>query len=249
MTEVMEGGCACGAVRYRLDSLPMFVHCCHCRDCQRQTGSAFVINALIETSRIAILSGDPEPVAVPTDSGKPHRSYRLPRLPDRGAELRTAAARPSASSGSARSTTLRHSAPTCISTSARNCPGSASPRASRRLTPITMRASCGRPPAWNADAQFSADPPCCGAARRIGSAQRDLETTLCAGAGHHGFVPALDVGEVGQVDLVPLMPPSPAEDCEIRDRNVAAGEPGHRRAGDRARRRGGASPSEYRSRP
>ncbi|MGA8551300.1 MAG: GFA family protein [Stellaceae bacterium] len=78
MTEVMEGGCACGAVRYRLDSLPMFVHCCHCRDCQRQTGSAFVINALIETSRIAILSGDPEPVAVPTDSGRPHRIYGCP---------------------------------------------------------------------------------------------------------------------------------------------------------------------------
>ena len=46
---MMEGGCACGAVRYRLKSAPMIVHCCHCRDCQRQTGSAFVINVLIET--------------------------------------------------------------------------------------------------------------------------------------------------------------------------------------------------------
>jgi hypothetical protein len=54
----------------------MFVHCCHCRDCQRQTGSAFVINALIETDRIALLAGDPEPVPVPTDSGRPHRIYR-----------------------------------------------------------------------------------------------------------------------------------------------------------------------------
>jgi hypothetical protein len=78
MADGLEGGCACAAVRYRLESAPMFVHCCHCRDCQRQTGSAFVINALIETDRISLLSGDPAPVAVPTDSGRPHRIYRCP---------------------------------------------------------------------------------------------------------------------------------------------------------------------------
>jgi hypothetical protein len=72
----LEGGCACGAVRYRLESAPMFVHCCHCRDCQRQTGSAFVLNALIETDRITPLAGDPEPVPVPTDSGRPHDIWR-----------------------------------------------------------------------------------------------------------------------------------------------------------------------------
>ncbi len=76
MAEGIEGGCACGAVRYRLTSAPMFVHCCHCRDCQRQTGSAFVINALIETDRIAVLGAAPEPVTVPTDSGRPHRIFR-----------------------------------------------------------------------------------------------------------------------------------------------------------------------------
>ena len=73
-----EGGCACGAVRYRLTAPPMFVHCCHCRDCQRQTGSALVINALIETGRIALLAGAPVPVPVPTDSGDPHDIYRCP---------------------------------------------------------------------------------------------------------------------------------------------------------------------------
>src|SRR5262245_66075438 len=78
MTDDLEGGCACAAVRYRLASPPMFVHCCHCRDCQRQTGSAFVINALIETDRIVLLAGDPGPVAVPTDSGRPHLIYRCP---------------------------------------------------------------------------------------------------------------------------------------------------------------------------
>lgn len=78
MNDHLEGGCACGAVRYRLGSAPMFVHCCHCRDCQRQTGTAFVINALIETDRITILSGRPKPVAVPTESGRPHEIHRCP---------------------------------------------------------------------------------------------------------------------------------------------------------------------------
>jgi len=69
------GKCACAAVQFTLTSAPMFVHCCHCLDCQRQTGSAFVINALIETDRIEV-TGAPEPVAVPTDSGRPHDIYR-----------------------------------------------------------------------------------------------------------------------------------------------------------------------------
>jgi hypothetical protein len=78
MTEGLEGGCACGSLRYRMASAPMFVHCCHCRDCQRQTGSAFVINALIEADRVAVLSGTAEPVGVPTDSGLPHDIHRCP---------------------------------------------------------------------------------------------------------------------------------------------------------------------------
>ena len=56
----------------------MFVHCCHCLDCQRQTGSAFVLNAIIEADRIELVAGDPKPVAVPTDSGRPHEIYRCP---------------------------------------------------------------------------------------------------------------------------------------------------------------------------
>ena len=59
-------------------SRPMFVHCCHCRDCQNQSGSAFVLNAIIEADRIAMLSGEPVPLPVPTDSGLPHRIFRCP---------------------------------------------------------------------------------------------------------------------------------------------------------------------------
>jgi hypothetical protein len=79
MSEQFEGGCACGQVRYRMTSKPMLVHCCHCKDCQRQTGSAFVVNAVIEQNRVQLLSGAPEPVAMPTDSGRPHDVHRCPK--------------------------------------------------------------------------------------------------------------------------------------------------------------------------
>ena len=78
MPDKLEGGCACGAVRYRLASGPMFVHCCHCLDCQRQTGSAFVLNALIEGTRVQLLSGETKPYPQPTDSGRPHVIHRCP---------------------------------------------------------------------------------------------------------------------------------------------------------------------------
>jgi hypothetical protein len=73
-----EGGCSCGAVRYRLASEPMFVHCCHCRNCQRQTGSAFVVNLLIEADRVEVLAGSPQPVDAPRDDGSVQRIYRCP---------------------------------------------------------------------------------------------------------------------------------------------------------------------------
>jgi hypothetical protein len=76
MVEKFEGGCACGAVRYRMHSAPMFVHCCHCKDCQRQTGSAFALNALIEADRVDVKSGEVRPSPMPTDSGRPHNIFR-----------------------------------------------------------------------------------------------------------------------------------------------------------------------------
>jgi hypothetical protein len=75
-----EGGCSCGEVRYRLASEPLIVHCCHCLNCQRQTGSAFVVNLLIEADRVEILAGAPQPVEVPRDDGSaPQRIFRCPR--------------------------------------------------------------------------------------------------------------------------------------------------------------------------
>jgi len=67
---VFAGGCTCRAVRYRMTSRPLFVHCCHCRWCQRETGSAFALNALIEADRVELLQGEVEVIATPSNSGK-----------------------------------------------------------------------------------------------------------------------------------------------------------------------------------
>jgi hypothetical protein len=76
MSDQRDGGCACGALRYRLASGPMFINCCHCLNCQRQTGSAFVINLLIEADRVEVLKGTAQPVDVPRDDGSVQRIFR-----------------------------------------------------------------------------------------------------------------------------------------------------------------------------
>jgi hypothetical protein len=75
MLKKLAGGCSCGSIRYQLLAQPMFVNCCHCDDCQRLTGSAFVINAIIETRAIKLLRGKPVAVPVPRADGA-HDIYR-----------------------------------------------------------------------------------------------------------------------------------------------------------------------------
>jgi hypothetical protein len=75
MKKKLQGGCSCGKVRYELLAAPIRVHCCHCTDCQRHTGSAFVINAIMETSAIRIIRGALETVPVPRVYA-PHDIYR-----------------------------------------------------------------------------------------------------------------------------------------------------------------------------
>lgn len=74
----MQGGCTCGATRYLLKDKPMFTHCCHCTWCQRETGGAFAVNALIEADKIELLVGRPEPIATPTASAKGQTIVRCP---------------------------------------------------------------------------------------------------------------------------------------------------------------------------
>jgi hypothetical protein len=76
--ETFEGQCTCGEVRYRMTSRPLFVHCCHCTWCQRETGSAFVLNAMIEAERVELLAGEPEMVHTPSNSGKGQKIARCP---------------------------------------------------------------------------------------------------------------------------------------------------------------------------
>ena len=66
----LEGGCTCGKVRFRLLSKPMYTHCCHCTWCQRESGSAFAVNALIEADQVQVLQGETEIINIPTNSGK-----------------------------------------------------------------------------------------------------------------------------------------------------------------------------------
>ena len=74
----LEGGCDCGLIRYRMESAPLIVHCCHCRWCQRETGTAFALNALIETERVLLLESPPELIETPSQSGRGQKIARCP---------------------------------------------------------------------------------------------------------------------------------------------------------------------------
>lgn len=74
-----DGGCTCCFVRYRLLSKPLFVHCCHCRWCQRETGASFALNALIEADRVQLLAGKVEVVPTPSNSGAGQKIARCPK--------------------------------------------------------------------------------------------------------------------------------------------------------------------------
>ena len=74
----LKGGCACGQLRFRLLDRPLFVHCCHCSWCQRESGSAFALNAMIEADRVELLTGQPDVVDTPSASGKGQKIARCP---------------------------------------------------------------------------------------------------------------------------------------------------------------------------
>jgi hypothetical protein len=76
--DTFEGGCTCRKVRYRFTSRPMFVHCCHCRWCQRETGTAFALNAMIEAERVVLTTGEPALVNTASASGKGQKIWRCP---------------------------------------------------------------------------------------------------------------------------------------------------------------------------
>lgn len=75
----LTGGCDCRHIRYRLESRPLFVHCCHCRWCQRETGASFALNAMIEADRVTVLAAEPELIDTPSASGKGQKIARCPK--------------------------------------------------------------------------------------------------------------------------------------------------------------------------
>jgi hypothetical protein len=77
-TYPLEGGCDCKRIRYRMETAPLIVHCCHCRWCQRETGTAFALNAMIEAERVIDLSGEPELIDTPSLSGRGQKIARCP---------------------------------------------------------------------------------------------------------------------------------------------------------------------------
>jgi hypothetical protein len=79
----VDGGCTCRFVRYRMLTRPLFVHCCHCRWCQRETGASFALNALIEADRVELLQGEVEIINTPSTVA---RARRFPAV--RGAASR-----------------------------------------------------------------------------------------------------------------------------------------------------------------
>lgn len=77
--KTLEGGCPCGNIRYRLEQKPLFTHCCHCTWCQRETGTAFALNNMIETKFVTVTSSE-QPVMryTPSLSGLGQKMYRCP---------------------------------------------------------------------------------------------------------------------------------------------------------------------------
>ena len=76
---MFEGGCTCRSVRYCMTTKPLFVHCCHCTWCQRETGTAFALNAMIEADRVELLQGEVEVINTPSNSGRGQKISRCPK--------------------------------------------------------------------------------------------------------------------------------------------------------------------------
>ncbi len=74
----VDGGCACRRVRYRVKREPIIVHCCHCTWCQRESGSAFAVNAVLEAANVDLIAGEVEIIPTPSQSGKGQKIARCP---------------------------------------------------------------------------------------------------------------------------------------------------------------------------
>jgi hypothetical protein len=74
----LQGGCTCRQVRFCMATPPLFVHCCHCRWCQRESGVVFALNAMIEADRLTLAGGEVEVIDTPSQSGRGQKISRCP---------------------------------------------------------------------------------------------------------------------------------------------------------------------------
>lgn len=71
MSDVREGGCQCGRVRYQVVGEPITVGVCHCRECQRQSGSAFGMSFIVPKDAFRLSRGELKVFSRSSDSGRP----------------------------------------------------------------------------------------------------------------------------------------------------------------------------------
>ena len=69
MSDVHQGGCQCGALRYRIHGEPITTAACHCTDCQMQSGSAFGMSMILREDAFEITKGEPKRFTKIADSG------------------------------------------------------------------------------------------------------------------------------------------------------------------------------------
>lgn len=79
LNNTCEGSCSCGYVRYEVRTKPLITHCCHCRYCQRQTGTAFALNALFDARKVNIINGKVDEIKTESPSGKGQNITRCPK--------------------------------------------------------------------------------------------------------------------------------------------------------------------------
>jgi hypothetical protein len=76
MSLPLTGGCLCGAIRYTVSVPITELRVCHCRDCQKATGTGGSVNAMLKTETIKVTQGTPKRYSVTADSGRTlHRFF------------------------------------------------------------------------------------------------------------------------------------------------------------------------------
>lgn len=66
----VEGGCQCGAVRFRMKAMPLAVYACHCKDCQRFSGATHTISMVVQAATVDLIGGELDRFDKPADSGR-----------------------------------------------------------------------------------------------------------------------------------------------------------------------------------